>query len=452
MTLFAAGFGTVWTSPVVAKLQSNGTDIYLLSYSITSYDISLIIAFFSLGNLVILPIAGKLADDIGTKNFLTLIMMLNVVFLVGLAYARNIMWILIARFVTGMCCGGSLLVVPIFLTEITDDHNRGKFGCLMGIFMPLGQLYAYVMGFFFSVKYFTLSCAFPMIVGTMLFLFFITETPVKLLFKGDRKGAARSLAQYKGHLRPHEIEKNLQLMECTIEKTTNGKNVSLISSLSHPTTRRGLLISFGVLATQTGSGVAVLMSFMGPIFEEAQTGLSGNMTAILVGFISIIFFFFVSHIIEKLGRKLLLLLSSISCSISLCVLGIYFFMKEHHFYVYQNISWLPVFSIMFFIIGYSLGLGPIPMITLSELFAIDVRAQAISTITFFVTILGSVILTAAPILINHIGHSGCMWIFSVNCLLGAVFIHWKVPETKGKSIQEIHEILNAKTCYLNIHS
>lgn len=429
---------------MVPKLQSNNTDVNPLGYPVTSYDISLIVAAFAIGNVLIVPISGKLADSVGIKNMLWILMMFNTIFLIALAFAKSLVCMLISRTVNGMCLGASMTMVPIFLAEITDDHNRGRLGCLMGLFLPLGQLYAYVMGFFFSYKYFTLTCALPVLVGTIFLICFVPETPVRLLQKGKRKEAIHSLAKYRSYLAASALEKEIDIMEYSLERTTKDNEQTWTSLFSQQPTRRALLIGFGTFAVQISSGCAVLLSFMGPIFEQAHTGLSGNMTAILVGSLTIFAFFLAAQIVEYVGRKPLLLFSSISCSLPLFVLGVYFFMKENNFSSYQNISWLPVASILFFVVGYSFGIGPLPMTTLGELFTTEMRATALAVIGFCVTLFSCIFLTVFPILMEHIGVSGCMWIFSFNCLLGTAFIYFKVPETQGKSILEIQEMLTDK--------
>lgn len=107
---------------------------------------------------------------------------------------------------------------------------------------------------------------------------------------------------------------------------------------------------------------------MGPILEEAEIGITGNMGAILVGSIKILLYFVISHIVRKSGRKLLMLISASLSSISLFLLGSYFFMKEMEYEFYKTHSWFPILVMLFFVFAYSLGLGFIPLATVSETF------------------------------------------------------------------------------------
>lgn len=408
----------------------------------TSYDVSLIVGVFAIGNFIAPFFTGKLMDLMGRKLALILLGILKVSFLIVLAYSTNLLWMLIARTITGIAFGGILVVLPVYISEVSDDHNRGKLGCLSNVFLPLGQLYGYSMGSFLSVKYFTLSCAVPLLVQTVLFLIFVPETPIYLLHKGRREAAVKSLEKYKASKSPQVIEKYVLMIECSPGKTSNEKKVGILSIFSNQATRRGFLIGAGICIIQMCTGIPVLLSYMGPIFEQAQSGISGNVTSILVGSLKVLVFFSVSNVVEKLGRKPLILFSSIFCCIPLFLLGLYFFLKEHNLASYQNFSWLPVASILFFIFSYSMGLGPIPFSTVSELFPTHIRSTAVSFLMLLLSIFNIIITTSFPLLSEVIGISGCMWIYSANCAFGAVFIYFIVPETKGKSFHEIQEMLN----------
>lgn len=369
--------------------------------------------------------------------------------LVMMALASNIIWILIGRLLIGICAGAIMIAVPIFLSEISSDHNRGKIGCFLGLFFPLGQLFSYIIGPFFSVRSFTLICTLPLIFHLVLFLIFVSESPIYLVQKEDRKEAVKSLMKYKRYLNSQEIEKEVQMMECALKKSKEGHNVGIRSLIKDQQTRRGFLISVGMFTVQLGSGIGIIFQFMGPIFQEAHTGLSGDMTAIIVGVFKVIIYFIVTQIVEKIGRKPLIFSSCVLCSISLFFLGLYFYMKEIMTSYYKDFFWLPLASIFLYILGFSLGLGPIPPATVGELFNTDVRSIAVSTAVFLSRIFGGVLLTFYPLVVDFIGNSSSMWIFSIICALGAIIFYFEMPETKGKSFIEIQELLRSKS--RNIH-
>lgn len=429
---------------MLPQLQSNDTEINPLGRPVTSYEISLIMGFFAIGSTISPLFCVKLADIFGRKNLIIFTSILNMISLSLLAFTTNIIWLYITRTVSGVVLGMLGPILAIFLSEITDDHNRGKFGCFSLAFMPFGQLYGYLMGYFFSVKYFTITCLIPLILHTLLMVFFVPESPVHLLQQGRTIEAVSSLTKYRGNLSAEEIEKDIRLIKCTPEQTMNQGGVRLRTLVTHQPTRKGLFIGLGMFVIQFGTGIGIIQSFLGPIFEEAQTSLSGNMTAILVGSLKLIIFLGVAQIVNKCGRKFLMFFSALLCSISLFCLGLYFFLKDINFGLYKNFTWLPLMSIIFFIFAYSVGLGCIPFATIGELFDNNIRSTAVSTIMFITRIVGSVVYILYPIVVKFIRVWGCMWIFSGICGLGTIFIYVVVPETQGKSFNEIQEILRGK--------
>lgn len=431
----------VWSSPAIPILKSNDTTINPLPGSVSNYDISLIVASFGIGNILPPLFIGKIMDHCGRKNSLLFLSLLCTTSMILLAYSTKMLFILLARTMNGVVLGAAMTALPIFVAEITQDHSRGKFGCFMNLFMPLGQLFGYTMGLFFSLKYFTLACAVPTALSSLLLFFFIPDTPLYLLYKGNTKAASRSLERYRTYYTSSEIERDLILLEFAVKESAKEHNGNWKSIFTFKPARRGFLIGLGLVMVQMSSGITALVQFMGPIFEEAKAPLSGNLIAVLVGLLKISIFFTVAHIIEKSGKKPLMLMSSTFSCIFLFILGLYFFVKERRIESYENYSWVAVASIMSFIVMYSFGLGPIPFATIGELFATNIRSTGVTIITFLINLYCTILVAAYPLMVEYIGISGCMWIFSGSCALGALFCFYFMPETKGKSLYEIQEIL-----------
>lgn len=440
----------VWPSPVLPQLLSNDTNINPLERPITTYDISLIACLHPVGSILAPLVCGRIADKSGRIKALLFFVFINMCFLIILTFASDIKLIFIARFMNGFCFGGSCVILPIFVSEITADHNRGKFCCLLSLFLPLGQLFGYITGSLLPMRYFTLICIVPILVHLVLVLLLVPETPVFLLLKGKRIAAGKSLKKYRSYSCPIKVEEDIKILEYTNEQTTNGQKAGLKSLFLLRASRQGFIINVGLAFFAMGTGVGVIFPFMGPIFQEAQIGISGDMTAILVCSLKIITFIMVVQFVERVGRKPLMLLSSIFCSISLLCLGIYFFMKENNYNSYKSYSFIPVASMLFYVFAYSIGAGPLVGTIITECFASDVRSTANSTINFISKFFYSILLAMFPISSQYFGISGCVWFFSIFCALSTIFIYIMLPETKGKSIHEIQEILRNRKGYSDI--
>lgn len=441
LAFFVDGTCIVWPSPVLPQLQSNDTNVNPLASPITMYDISLIGCLHPIGSILAPLICGKITDIFGRKMTLLFFVVINICFLTVLTIAGDLKLIFVARFMNGFCFGGTSVILPIIVTEITTDYYRGKFCCLSSLFLPLGQLVGFITGSILPMRHFTLTCLMPLVVQLFLILLFLPETPVYLLLKGKRIAATRSLKKYRVRMSTELLEEEINMIDWTNQQTASGQKARLKSLFSQRSSRQGFVINLGVSIFAMGTGIGVIFPFMGPIFQDAQIGISGNTTAIIVCSLKIIIFVLATQFVERVGRKPLMLTSAISCSISLFCLGLYFFLKENNYKSYQKYLFLPVTSMFFYVVAYSVGVGPLSGTIITECFASDIRSIANSAIHFISKCLNSALLALFPIGLQYIGITGYVWFFSIICGLSSVFIYKMLPETKGKSIHEIQEIL-----------
>lgn len=193
---------------------------------------------------------------------------------------------------------------------------------------------------------------------------------------------------------------------------------------------------------QQFSGVNAVIFFSNMIFEEAKVS-SPVLCIIVLGASQSLATFASGFLVERTGRKILLLTSIVSMGLSLLALGSYFWMLDHNMNT-SNFTWLPLCSIVFFIIGFSLGMGPIPWLISVELLDPEIKSfgatltaatnlACVTLVTFFFEPLVDLISTAYT-----------FWLFAGVCLIGTIFILAVVPETKGKSVTEMQFIMAGK--------
>lgn len=437
----------VWPSSVTSQFQSDDININPLDFSITKYDVYMIDSLYPIGCIISPFICARLIDLIGRKNTMLVTGIINLVFFVVLAYSTTMLSMWMARLVIGICTGSSTIAVVIFISEISEDHNRGKIGCFLTLFLPLGQIYGHVMGSQFSARIFTLTCMIPLAIHVLLLLYFIPDTPVYLVYKEKRILAVKSLKRYGGKPSRVKTEKNIEKNEFNIEETTKGHQGGLLSILCHQPSRRGFIVGLGMFLIKCVTGTVVSMPLTGPIFENSQIGISGNLIPIFVALLKISSTFILFLVVEKIGRKPFMLGSTIMCSVSLFFLGLHFLMREQNYSLLSECFWLPFASMIIFIIAYSFGADPIPTATIGELFASNVRTTAVSTIILFSRSFEISFLLLYPIVVKYIGDYGCLWFFCGFSAFGAAFIYLFMPETKGKSVYEIQRLLKGKPNY-----
>ena len=151
--------------------------------------------------------------------------------------------------------------------------------------------------------------------------------------------------------------------------------------------------------------------------------------------------FISSLVVDRLGRRILLLLSSTVMALCTFLMGIYFYMQDKDSSSVESISWLPVTALCIFIITFSLGFGPVPWLMMGEVFAADIKGFAGSLSGTLNWSLAFIVTKTFSNLVSAIKIGPTFWLFSVMTMIGGVFVFMLVPETKGKSLNDIQKML-----------
>nr|XP_023026832.1 facilitated trehalose transporter Tret1-2 homolog [Leptinotarsa decemlineata] len=442
--IFVKGCSIVWTSPVIPQLMSNNSDVNPLNEPITTAEISLLAGLTALSLVLGTLLFGKLPDTLGRKNtLLSISMMILITNLVMVFFGIHVYVYIICRSIQQLGYGLLLANLPIYVNEITEDHNRAKYGCLTMFFLPLGNLYGYLVGPLTSVKWFTFLNAAPLIPQMILFHLLVPESPIHTAAKGDRVTTIRTLKKLRGNKSEEEILQDYVKIQESLKSGSRDSSVGGLKKLfGSRGSRMGVLIGFGVCLSQHVSGVPVVMSFLAPIFNEANASLSGNEVGMLVGAVKLVFFFITAAVVGRFGRRPLVLISCMGTAVSLVFITVYFYLNATNAPIVQSIRWLPLVSILVYISFYSLGLGSIPCSLLSELFPSDIRATGACFVMTIVGVFIIIIVSSFPLLSASLGVHFCTGMYSAGSFVCFAFMYFLLPETRGKSFLEIQHILS----------
>ncbi|CAH1111078.1 unnamed protein product [Psylliodes chrysocephalus] len=432
----------VWSSPVIPKLKSTDPEENPLDEPITSFEIALITGLPSfvaiLGNLFF----AKMPSAIGRKNTLLFLSCGMLLSLVIVSLARHVYVYSAALCFLFICVAGVYVALPLYLSEISEDHNRGRIVSIMGVLMPLGNLYGYLLGPIFSVPIYTMFLALPLVIQLILVALFLPESPVFLVTKNQSTAALLSLIKLRGNKNAIEIDDDLKNIENSLKDTQETlKKNGLLDLFRSRSVRRALVISLVINMTQQLSGVISILKFLGPVFNEVSENFSGNNVAILVGTVKFVSFFICSMVVEKVGRRPLLLASSLGSGISLLLIGLFFFLKHRTSILTSSITWLPILFVVIFNFMYALGVGTLSITVMNEVFPTSIKAIGSASVFTLCYLLGASQVFLFPIITENYGVHVCIWSFSFCCFLGFFSMLVLLPETKGKSFLEIEELL-----------
>lgn len=430
-----SGVAISWSSPVLAKLKDqNNLQENPFGRVVSKDEDASISSLLALGAVFGPFLNAFLADKIGRKpTLITLAVPFVAAFLI-LAYSKIVPLYYIARIVMGAAMGGVYAVTPMYIGEVAEINNRGLLSSSFNVFICSGILFSYVTGPHLSIPMFNVAAAMIPSVFIALCILLVPESPYYLIGVDEVETATRSLKK----LRTIDItvSKEIESIRDEINQSSQGHFLDLFRS-------RGLLkafvISISLASFQQLSGINIVLFNAQTIFEATGSETSSAISSILIGTVQFGSSFVTPIVVDKLGRKLLLIISGFGMCLAQIPIGLFFYLKETA--EVDEISWLPVASLVLYITVYNCGFGPLPWTIMGELFPPNVKSVASSLRASICWFLGFIITRYFTSVSDSIGMGGSFLLFSGLCLISTIFTFRYVPETKGKSFQEIQKLL-----------
>lgn len=448
-TLSAVSVGTclAWTSPSNPIMTDR---LHITTKSENAWVGSLM----TLGGFVGALPAGFIVNSLGRKTTLIFIhipMIIAWVIISICVSSQPASWIVwglyFGRFLSGLAVGIISVAASMYISELAENSVRGTLGTFYQLQVTVGILYANLVGLFDNVLIITiLCCIIPFIfIGTFIWM---PESPVFLLSKNKKDEATKSLQWFRGS--DYQVEPELNRMHDALQKSQE-EQAGITDIVSDFVTLKALIIVLGLMVFQQLSGVNAVIFYTGDIFKSAGSSLPPTYSAIIISVVQVIATYSSSLLIEKAGRRGLLLLSGIVMATCLLFLGGYFYFQEQGKDV-SSWSWIPLLSLAVFIIVFSLGYGPIPWIIMGELVPNNLKGISSALAACGSWLLAFTVTNNFDSLTTRFGAGPTFWGFSVICIIGAIFVGILLPETKGKDIQVILEELGKKPSNITLES
>ncbi|PNF21989.1 Facilitated trehalose transporter Tret1-2-like protein [Cryptotermes secundus] len=390
--------------------------------------------------------AGPLMQWVGRRRTLMLSSPLWVLGWCLIALAQTYEMILLARILTGFCVGLVTPSVAVYVSECSYAGIRGVLGSLPALFMAGGILISYLMGAWLPWDQLAwASAGFPALL--LVVMIPLPESPAWLLSRGHTADADKSLKWL--HHQPHTPKENIpvELKEMpvfTSESTQhqvssneNSRSGFSIKELFHLPILIPFSLTFTLLIFQQISGIDAIIFYTVSIFHSAGSQINDHLATVLVGLVQLLANILSLFLIDRAGRRPLLIASGAIMCVALAALGTHFHLQKHG--MAEGLGLLPLISLMIFMIGFSIGYCSIPFLLMGELIPEKQRS-------FLSSVAGSLNLGIMFIVIktyhdlkNSVGEAGAFWLYSTLCLCSCFFVYFLVPETKGRSLKEIEE-------------
>nr|XP_034837434.1 facilitated trehalose transporter Tret1-like [Maniola hyperantus] len=332
--------------------------------------------------------------------------------------------------------GGILAVMSIvYIGEIPSTNIRGILLIVIGICQTIGTILLFLIGPFLSYSG-TTFCGFAMYVCVALGALFIPESPIYYILKGDDEKVKEVLHDLG---RSEDIDKLLSVKKEYVQ-TSSMKDWSELFTIR--SNRKAFFIAFVLSSLQNSSGFLVVLYFCASIFKMAGSSLSTDLSMIIIVSFQLIGSVLSSMFVERVGRRIMLLISTFLCSLSMFLLGLYFYLNSVDPSLVEKVKWFPLLILVVYFIAYDFGFGVVPNVIVGEMFTSNVRSKG-STLTMTLAWLwGFFVTTGCGILLEIVGGHVIFWFFTCVCAGAFLFAFFFLIETKGKSLLEIQELLN----------
>ncbi|XP_026322836.1 facilitated trehalose transporter Tret1-2 homolog [Hyposmocoma kahamanoa] len=460
-----AGTILAWTSPALPQLQPlmvknpitnvtedasvqfeirNGTNYTVLYNSLNqtaeflldTKDSGLVSSILAIGAAIAALPVGVLAQKIGRRPT---ILILSIPFMLNwllIIFANGAGMLIAARFFAGLGTGGICVAAPMYIGEIAETSIRGALGAFFQLFLTVGILFTFVVGGWTHWRTLSIiSAVFPPLL--VIVFWWMPETPQYLLGMNRRRDAEKVLRWLRG---PNaELSGELEDMQKEVDDAAR-QSASIATMLKNRATLMAFICSLGLMFFQQFSGINAVIFYTNNIFQSAGSNIHPTIATIIVGVVQTIATVLSSLLIERAGRKLLLLQSCIIMGINLIILGIYFKLQEAKYNV-SSVGWIPLVCLILFIISFSLGFGPIPWMMMAELFPVEYRGTASGITVIMNWCLVFIVTLCFPIMKEAIGIYSCFWFFAGFMVVCTFFVLFLIPETKGKTVAQIQAIL-----------
>ncbi|XP_066156958.1 facilitated trehalose transporter Tret1-like [Euwallacea fornicatus] len=420
-----------WPSPSLPYLLSSSSHI-----NVTSQDGSWLASMPCIGAASGSILTAYMVDRIGRKTCMLMTAPAYLLAWIMVAFATTIWELYLARFIAGWADGLVFTAFPMYLGEIASYNIRGLLGSSIQLSMITGMLTINIIGSYLSITNAALVCsALPPLFFALFW--FVPDTPYYLVMKGRIEDATKSL-QLLRQSRDVSSELNRVMEAVKEEREQSGKFYELFSVASN---RRAMIIVFGLRAIQQFSGTTVITFYAQSIFHEA----SGDMTPIAATMIyftlQLICALISSFLVDKIGRKPLLMISIIGSGLVLSLEGTYFFLNANTQIDVTKYKIVPLVALLGYVVIFNIGMGVIPVLFLGEMFPTSVKAFALCLADIWFGLIVTMVSKFFQIMQDDFGISVPFFAFAACCAIGLVFIWLLVPETKGKTLEDIQKEL-----------
>lgn len=410
------------------------------SFHLSTIGKETIVSMVLVGGVIGAFLNGVLADALGRKKMVMLAALLYLLGSIGSAMAPDTYTLGVFRFILGLAIGGASASAPLYIAEVSPARIRGSLVTLFQLAITIGILAAYFVDVAFTSSgnwRFMLGSSFIPAAILLVGMFGLPNSPRWLIKRGKIDRAKVILDKiYDGD--SDQVKREIDEIKNVISTETAGS----FAALFKPPAGFALIIAVGLFIIQQFVGINTVIYYAPIIFKDAgmESAKAAIWATVSVGVVNVLATFIAICLIDKLGRKPLMYAGLIGMILSLTALGIAY--KELG--SGSETGTVTVIAVWVYIACFAFSFGPIPWLMMTEIFPLSIRGRAVSIATMTSWGCNLIVSFTFLTLLQSIGPSYTFWLYALVGALGIIFVWKLVPETKGKSLEEIEEKLLKK--------
>lgn len=390
----------------------------------------IVVSSVLLGSLIGAFVGGILADRLGRRKLLIVSAIVFGLSAVGAALAPSTAVLIIARFVAGIAIGIASFVAPLYISEIAPVAIRGKLVSINQVALTSGIVISYLIDYAFAGAQawrWMFALALVPAAAFGIGLAFVPDSPRWLTARGQMDQAKAVLNRIRT---PDKVSGELHEIQQSVTQQKGSW-----SELRSPLLRMAMIVGVGLAVAQQVTGINTVIYYAPTIFKFA--GLSSASAVILasvgVGVVNVALTLVAMQLVDRIGRRPLLLISLAGMALSLGVLGLAFALPQ----LSGSLGWIAVVSLMAYVGSFAVGLGPVFWLLLSEIYPLAVRGRAMSVGTIVNWGANLIVALTFLSLTQALGKAGAFWLYAAVSIDAWLFAYFLVPETKDKSLEQI---------------
>ncbi len=376
--------------------------------------------------------AGNLADRYGRRPGLICAALIFAVSSLGMAYSPALSFFLLMRFMAGIGVGMASMLSPLYIAEVSPAHMRGRNVAINQLTIVIGILVTNLVNYSLADNgpdtwrwMFGLGA-----VPAVLFLIgvlWLPESP-RYLMKVGQVNAAEKVLQKIGH--PEFVAATMT----SISTSLAGSGAVSYRAVFAPSVRPAVLVGIGLAVFQQFCGINVVFNYTSTIFESVGANLDRQLfETVAIGIVNLIFTLLAMRLVDKTGRRPLMLYGAIGLA------GLYLILSVL-LQTQASAGWVSL-VVLLAIATYATSLAPVTWVLISEIFPNKIRGMASSVAVVSLWAAYFLLVFTFPILAEQLGTYGPFYLYAVICFLGFWFVKSKVKETKGKTLEELEDVM-----------